>query len=229
MSIGTLRSFAAAAVIALGSTAAHAVPMLSFSTVGDTGTIEYDGNIGTNDVDGLTAETTFTLIGISADGTEWMFEVTVRNTTDDTIWEEARVSRIGFDVDPSIVDAEATGSWEAVLNQSFPNQFGSIDLCVQATSQGDCSGGPGGPGIGETSSFDLTLFFASAIDSVVLDNFGVRYQSLTSEQLGFNGASGTGSGTPTTRVAEPATIALLGFGLLGLGLVRRRTARVEAN
>jgi len=100
------------------------------------------------------------------------------------------------------------------------NQFGAMDICVQGQSQGSCNGGPGGVENGDSASFSLELGFASLPGAVTLDNFGVRWQSLNSEALGYDDASGTG--TPVTKVPEPGTLGLLGLGVLGLVVSGRR-------
>jgi len=192
--------------------------MITFDSVGDFAMIHYGGNIDQTDVDGLSASTSFTLAEIKS--SSFVFDIMVANTTDDSLWEDSRVSRIGFNVDPNVTSVTASSPWFALLGGSFPNQFGPLDICIQGQTQGNCQGGPGGVGIGGSSSFSLELGFASLPSAVTLDNFGVRWQSLDSDALGYDDDSGTGS--PTTKVPEPGTLGLLGLGVLGFALTGRR-------
>lgn len=195
--------------------------MITFDSVGDSGTIHYGGNIEQTDVEGLSASTSFTLTEIKS--SSFVFDIVVANTTN-SLWEESRVSAIGFNVDPDVTSASVVNSptWFAVLGGSFPNQFGALDICIkEGGGPNSCQGGGGGGvAIGDSASFSLELGFASLPGSVTLDNFGVRWQSLTSEALGYDDASGTG--TPVTKVPEPGTLGLLGLGVLGLTMAGRR-------
>lgn len=214
MSILEKTSLVVASLMIAGSASAS---MISFDSVGDSGTIFYGGNIEQTEVEGLTASTSFTLTEIKT--SSFVFDIVLANTTS-SLWEESRVSRIGFNVDANVTSVTASSPWVALLGGSFPNQFGAMDICVQGQSQGSCNGGPGGVENGDSASFSLELGFASLPGAVTLDNFGVRWQSLNSEALGYNDASGTG--TPVTKVPEPGTLGLLGLGALGLVVSGRR-------
>lgn len=214
MSIFEKTSLVVASLMIAGSASAA---MISFDSVGDSGTVYYGGNIEQTDVEGLAASTSFTLTEIKT--SSFVFDIVLSNTTS-SLWEESRVSRIGFNVDANVTSVTASSPWVALLGGSFPNQFGALDICVKGQSQGSCSGGPGGVGIGGSASFSLELGFASLPGTVTLDNFGVRWQSLNSQALGFDDDSGTG--TPVTKVPEPGTLGLLGLGVLGLVVAGRR-------
>lgn len=214
MSILEKTSLVVASLMIAGSASAS---MISFDSVGDSGTIFYGGNIEQTEVEGLTASTSFTLTEIKT--SSFVFDIVLANTTS-SLWEESRVSRIGFNVDANVTSVTASSPWVALLGGSFPNQFGAMDICVQGQSQGSCNGGPGGVENGDSASFSLELGFASLPGAVTLDNFGVRWQSLNSEALGYDDASGTG--TPVTKVPEPGTLGLLGLGALGLVVSGRR-------
>ncbi|MFO7994119.1 MAG: cistern family PEP-CTERM protein [Marinobacter sp.] len=199
--------------------------MISFDTVGDTGTVHYGGNIDQTDVEGLSASTSFELKEIK--NSSFVFDVMVANNTN-SLWEEARVSAIGFNVDPDLDSASVDGNstWFTVLNSQFPNQFGPLDICIKdGGGTNSCQGGGGdGVEIGDSTSFLLELGFDGLPEAVTLDNFGVRWQSLVSEELGYgvDDDEASGTGTPVSKVPEPGTLGLFGLGVLGLTLLGRR-------
>lgn len=118
-------------------------------------------------------------------------------------------------------DTRVIGGGAAIFTDdyggSFPNNFGSIDVCF--TSGGSCSGGGGtGVGIGDTGEFSFVLAFSGEESLINLSNLGIRWQSLNSDYYGLFDDSGTGR----LKVSEPGTLALMGLGLAGAGVLRRR-------
>ncbi len=217
--MGSRTLIGVACALALGAFAGRALAA-TVDSVGDTVEVLFDGNIDGADVAGLSASALIEVESIS--GNTLVLSVTLTNTST-VLWETARVSAFGFDTNPDVVSAslESTVFSNINLGGSFPNGFGSIDLCV-INNRNNCNGGGnGGLVIGASTELTLTLNFNDDITSVELDNFGVRYQSLSSEQLGFDDASGTGR--PTSAIPEPGSTAmfLLG-GLLVAGIVRKQ-------
>ncbi|MBM4334327.1 MAG: hypothetical protein FJ108_00245 [Deltaproteobacteria bacterium] len=193
---------------------------VTVDSVGDSFTVNFGGNIKGVDVSGLSASALFEVTSIS--GNTLVMDITLTNTTS-VLWESARVSAFGFNTNPEIVSASVDSTVFANVNLGgqFPNGFGSVDLCV-INNRNNCTGGrKGGLTIGQSTGITLSLTFQNPISAVDLDNFGVRYQSLTSSALGFDGASGTGR--PSNPIPEPRSTAmyLLG-GLLVAGLIRKQ-------
>jgi hypothetical protein len=198
---------------------------VTVDSAGDTFTIDFGGNVEGDDVPGLSAQAVFDVESIS--GNTLVLDIRLTNTSS-ILWESARVSALGFNTGPNVVSATLGSSVYSNVNLGgrFPNGFGGLDLCV-INNRNNCTGGrSGGLDIGEFTDLTLTLNFAEPITSVDLDNFGVRYQSLTSKKLGFRGDSGTGM--PGSPIPEPRSTAMLLLGgLLVAALARKQvlTAR----
>jgi hypothetical protein len=212
---------------------------LSSTDVGQSFKVLFDGNVNTTPIAGLTSEAVFKLNSVSSvlggTVTEFSFDVTLDNTSTNGI--TSRTSILGFDTSSPLRgvggaggtgNTRVSGIFTIDATGSLPNQFGAIDVCFKDGGGPNCSGGGSG-GVGTADapgSFTVILAFNGTVTDLTLDNFGVRYQAIRSVTAGN---SGTGTGTPVqppppTTVAEPATLALLGLGLLGLGTASRRKA-----
>ncbi len=194
----------------------------------DSFVVDFGGNIGGNDVAGLTASARVDVESISSN--RIVLSIRLQNTST-SLWQSSRVSAFGFDTGPNVSSATLTSSvfGNVNLDGRFPNGFGGVDVCI-INNRNNCSGGGGGGlNLGQSTQLLLTLNFHGPITAVELDNFGVRYQSLTSTSLGFAGASGTGiPGSPNNPIPEPRSTAMFILGgLIVAALVHKQvlTAR----
>ena len=211
-----------AASLALALAIASPAAAATVNQVGDTFTANLFGNVATNPVPGLTATADFEVTAWTA--TSITFEITLTNTADAVIWQSARLSAIGFDTAPNISSATASGLFAyAVSGGSFPNGFGSVDVCAIDNMNNCAGGGSGGLNIGESGVVTLTLNFAAPVTSLDVTNIGIRWQSLDSKRLGISGGSGTRSETPyIPPVPEPSAAIVFGLGALLVGATRKQ-------
>ena len=225
------RSFAilAAAAFGLGAVPASATPItLGSGDVGSTFQVAFDGFADGTVIDGLTS--TLSLQLTSVDSNEYVFDYTLTNTTDPSL--QSRVSSFAFNTNPQISGASATGDYSyTVLDSNYPNGIGTVDVCFKAAASNSCAGNRSGAEVGESGSGSLTLTFADALSSLTLDDFFVRYQSISGaghvtsasgKQTSSSTTSGSTTSTSGTPVPEPGMLGLFGAALLGLGLMRRR-------
>ena len=193
-------------------------------TSGQQFTVDYTGYINETLALGLSAFGHFRFLG-SADGLSWGFEIVELKNTSSSPILNSRLSVYGFDTDPDAADVTATGLFSYVREDQTVPGLGTREVCIKAATAKSCAGG-GGIGLGQGQSvmdggFNIVLTQAS--NTLTLDNFFVRFQSVNrGNQTGLSGV-GTGIVTP---IPEPAQWAMMigGFAIVG-GAMRSRRRR----
>jgi hypothetical protein len=207
---------------AMGSS--HAAAML-FDSQYDTHTILYSS---TANGATLSATVEFTLDSLSAK--QATFGVKVSNHSFGP--GSNRLMSFGIDiVSPALSSVSANGGWGASRNTHFPS-FGTVDLCVWDGLY--CGSGTLFDGVreGKDEMFSLTLktkgnFLTSGIEFTgpyTVKFQGVGFWPESAEFAGCVAGTPHCGISPASQVPEPATIALLGLGLIGASVARRRRA-----
>ena len=207
--------------------------MLDADSIGESFTIDFDGFVdGGPSIDGLSSSLTLTLTGI--ENGVYTFSYSMTNTGADGDGINSRVAGFAFNTDPNIDSASSTGTYSYTNTDSnYPNGIGTVDVCFQAQRTGSCAGGgSGGVYDGATGSGTLSLAFGTAPAELTLDDFFVRYQSISGID-GVTSASGRQITSTSTSsgvdVPEPSMVLLFGFAVLALAFgARRRRFPVQA-
>lgn len=169
---------------------------ISAADIGESFTVFLGGNIDREETEGLSSKALFKVAGfetvtrminnITQQVTEVRFDVQLSNTSEPSILQ-SRTSGFGFDVSETLIGA----SIQAINDASKPlfqqanlgkklldGRDGTVDVCY-SDQKNNCRGGKsGGVTTGNIGSFSTTLTLNSATQTVDIDNFGVRYQSI---------------------------------------------------
>jgi hypothetical protein len=228
-------------ILTVASLSALAAPTCS-TTPGSNNLIAYtgSGNVGgslPNGLNALTAGLTGTQdnpctpTGSSLTFSNFSYDVTnggftTSSPTINLILASASGGTTAFDFNPNLgsnsdleFEFEVTGGVQAItLSLNSASGFVNETVCTKFTPDGNCADG-GGTQIGTT----IGVTPASPNASV---NLGGTYQNIwIFKDINVGSAGGLSEVNQGFLTPEPLTFSLVGAGLLGLGLLRRRSNR----
>jgi hypothetical protein len=200
--------------LSLPGTQAQAIQITSS---GQSFTVDWTLDIGSNT---LSASSSWSVSSFSA--TQMVLDISIANTTllSGTL-TNADITTFGFGIDPNASASLLTSgtvfggiSAGSGPQQTFPGGDKAIDVCIFSAG---CAGGSvtGGLHAGASDSLQLLLAGDFSSGTANLLYFPLKFQT----SLGSYTPAGCVD-CPTTGIPEPPVAALLGAGLLLLGLTR---------
>lgn len=209
-----------ALLMAGSTTAANAAIVINgASDEGATYRMNFVGQIAGETEPDISSTLDLTFTDLSSDGRTYSFGYSFTNTSG----IESRLRSFGFNViGGKVTSAAATGAFAfSGSGQNFPEGIGKLGLCFKATSNGTCTGGPGGLRQGQTGTGTFSFRLSAPANSLTIDDVTTRFQSIKGG--GYRDASGVGI---QAAVPEPSTwlMLILGFAAVG-GMMRRQTGQ----
>ena len=198
----------------------------TFTTVGDSVAVSYNGIVDGDVIGGLSGSTQYTLDSISGDGRTWVFSGSLTN--DASVL--SRISIAGFDTSAGLdLDGSSvSGDFSNVSGGVMPQGI-NLDYCLKNTRGNNCAGGGGsGASNGETLDFLFAIQFINGVTEVDLTNFAIRYQSIVGVAQGQGGVGGFTdvSFIPAPEVPLPAAGWLLFSAMGALVAAKRKRANI---
>ena len=186
---------------------------------GQSFTMHYGHNSGS---DNVSATASFLLQTVDLDATgHVVLVIDIENTSVVSGPSDPRILSFGFNTNPDIAGAALTSAGtvfdDVDTSTNFPG-FHNIDVCM---FEHGCAGGPHHAGLASGFTDQVTITLTgdfSTSNEFTLSDFAMKFQGVDSYEI--PGAPGT----PNTPVPAPATLALLGLGLLGMRAFGRKSA-----